>query len=92
MNRADLGTKLLSANRLQPLRHWNGLVSDRNERMVIGGKEDGQYENGEREAAVRIISHPGQSDGGVLDALGKRGEGFSWDEFSIGTQVLDAIR
>ena len=68
-NRADLGTKPLPAHRLQQLRQWNGLVLDRNERLAIGGKEDGQDEDEQREAAVRIISDPGQGDGGVLDAL-----------------------
>ena len=68
-NRADLGTKPLPAHRLQQLRQWNGLVLDRNERLAIGGKEDGQDEDEQREAAVRIISDPGQADGGVLDAL-----------------------
>ena len=35
-----------------------------------GDKEDNRDENEQLEAAVRIISDPGQSDGGVLDALG----------------------
>ena len=43
---------------------------DRNERLATGDNEDGQDENEQQEAAVRIISEPGQSDGEVLDALG----------------------
>ena len=58
-NRADLETQPLLARSLQQLKHWNGLVLDRNERD----------ENEQLEAAVRIISDPGQSDEGVLDAL-----------------------
>ena len=73
-HRADLVTKPLPAHRLQQLRQWNGLVLDRNERLATGGKEDGQDEDEQREAAVRIISDPGQSDGGVLDAL----ENLNW--------------
>ena len=64
-NRADLGTKPLLAHRLQQLRQWNGLVLDRNEKI----DDWCQDENEQREKQVRIISDPGQSDGGVLDAL-----------------------
>ena len=60
-NRADLGTKSLPAHRLRHLKQWNGLVLDQDERLAIGGKKDGQDENEWREAAVRIISDPGQS-------------------------------
>ena len=69
-NRADLVTKPSLAHRPQQLRQWNGLVLDRNERLTIGGKEDGQDENEQQEAAVPIISCSGQSGGGVLDAMG----------------------
>ena len=84
-NRADLGTKPLPAHRLQLLRHWNGLVLDRNERLATGDKEDGQDEKEQQEAAVQIISDRGQSDGGVLDAPGNLHEGHSWDKVRIGT-------
>ena len=43
---------------------------DRNERLATGDREDGQDEDEQQGAAVQIISDPGQSDGGVLDALG----------------------
>ena len=69
-DRADLGTKPLPAHRLRQLRQWNGLVVDRNERLATGDREDGQDEDEQQGAAVQIISDPGQSDGGVLDALG----------------------
>ena len=77
-NRADVETKPLLAHRLQQPRHWNGLVLDRNEILAIGDKEDGQDEHEQREAAVRIVSDPGQSDGGVLDALGNLVRAVRW--------------
>ena len=66
----DLGTMPLLAHRLQQLRHWKGLVLDRNERLAICDTVDGQDEDELREAALRMISDPRQSDGRVLDALG----------------------
>ena len=72
--------------------HWNGLVLDRNERLAIGDKEDGQDDNEQREAAVRIISNRGQNRRRSPGRTGEPGEGYSWDEVSIGTQMLSAIR
>ena len=37
---------------------------------MTGDKEDGQDENEQQGAAVQSISDPGQSDEGVLEALG----------------------
>ena len=50
---------------------------DRNGSLAICDKVDGQEENEQREAAVRKISDP---------------EGNLWDEVSIGTQMLGAMR
>ena len=41
---------------------------------------------------MQIISDPGQRDGGVLDALGNLVRAMAWDEVSIGTQMLGAMR
>ena len=60
---------------------------DRNERLATGDSEDGEDEDEQQGAAVQMISDPGQSDG-----TREPGEGCSWDEVSIGTQMLGAIR
>ena len=67
-NRADSGTKSLHIHRLRQLRQLNGLAWDGTETSANGDGEDGQNENGQREAAVQTISNPGQSDGGLLEA------------------------
>ena len=91
-NRSDMVTKPLPVHRLRQLKQWSCLVLDQNERSATGDKEDGQDAKWQQGAAVRIISDSGQSDGGVLDALGNLVRGYSWYKERIGTQVLGATR
>ena len=67
-NRADLETKSLPVHRLRQLRQLNGLALDGTENSANGDGEDGQNENGQQGARAQTISHPGQGDGGVLEA------------------------
>ena len=80
-NRADLGTKSSPVNRLQQLRRLNGLALDRTENSTDGDEEEGHDENGQRRAAIQTISAPEDPSS----------EGHSWNEVSIGTQMLDGM-
>ena len=64
-------------------------MSDRNERLATGDKEDGQDEKEQQEAAVQKSSILGKATEESWTHKGP-GEGYSWDEVSIETSGSQA--